>query len=38
MGLWVALFHRPAHEFWRSTPHEVWAALEAHREINTPER
>ncbi len=36
MGIWTAVFHQPPASFWRSTPHEVWAALEIHKEMNKP--
>jgi hypothetical protein len=36
MGLWTAVFHLPPSSFWQATPHEAWAALEIHKEINAP--
>jgi hypothetical protein len=34
MGIWTAVFHLPPSNFWQATPHEVWAALEVHKEMN----
>lgn len=36
MGRWIAAFHRPIAEFWQCTPHEVFAAFEGFKFINTP--
>lgn len=36
MGLACAAFHWSPAQFWRSTPHEFFAAYEAYREMNKP--
>lgn len=36
MGLAACLFHWSPDAFAASTPHEFWAALEAHQWINRP--
>jgi hypothetical protein len=36
MGIWTAVFHLTPASFWQATPHEAWAALEVHKEINAP--
>jgi len=36
MGLCAAMFHWPPDVFWRSTAHEIYAALEAAQKMNNP--
>lgn len=36
MGYAANWFHWPPTAFWRSTPHEFWAAYEVYREMNKP--
>lgn len=38
MGLAQAVFGWTASQFWRSTPHEFFAAVEAHQEVNAPRK
>lgn len=36
MGIACAIFHWAPQTFWEATPHEFWAAVEAHRDANSP--
>lgn len=35
MGLAVAAFYWTPDTFWSSTPHELFAAIEGHKEMNS---
>lgn len=36
MGLCCTIFHWPPETFWRSTPHEIHAAIEGAEKANAP--